>query len=319
MIDESLQEYASLYVLGLLEGLELTAFQTQLERDPELQALVQQLTEASAELAHAAPLAEPSPELKARVLAKCAQLKPGAAAPAAEARRRPAPAERPASNVIAFPGRTWIPWAAAACLALSTGWFAQLFLTSRSENLMLRDQQTLAAYELKSAKNQLEAERLIARQETSTGTTQLAAMSEQLKFAEQQLAVANQRAAAVEARAKSEADLANFKISTLASLLGNSPQALAVAVWNPARQEGVLRVEKLPALAADKDYQLWLVDPQYAAPVDGGVFTVDPATGEARITFKADKPIKSVAKFAVSLERKGGVPKAEGPLVLLSQ
>ena len=52
--------------------------------------------------------------------------------------------------------------------------------------------------------------------------------------------------------------------------------------------------------------------------VDGGVFSVDPATGEARITFHANKPVKSVAKFAVSLERKGGVPKAEGPMVLLS-
>jgi anti-sigma-K factor RskA len=78
-------------------------------------------------------------------------------------------------------------------------------------------------------------------------------------------------------------------------------------------------VEKLPALAEDKDYQLWLVDPQYPTPVDGGTFTVDPATGDARVTFKANKPIRSVAKFAVSLEKKGGVPKAEGPMVLLSQ
>jgi anti-sigma-K factor RskA len=125
--------------------------------------------------------------------------------------------------------------------------------------------------------------------------------------------------AALDRQLKAEGDLANFKIATLASLLGNSPQALAVAVWNPAKQEGVLTVEKLPALAEDKDYQLWLVDPQYAIPVDGGVFRVDPSTGVAHVTFKANKPIHSVAKFAVSLERKGGVPKAEGPMVLLSQ
>ena len=61
------------------------------------------------------------------------------------------------------------------------------------------------------------------------------------------------------------------------------------------------------------------MDPQYPIPVDGGVFRVDPSTGVAHVTFKANRPVNSVAKFAVSLERKGGVPKAEGPMVLLSQ
>ena len=88
----------------------------------------------------------------------------------------------------------------------------------------------------------------------------------------------------------------------------------SITVGTPARA-----IEHLPPLAPDQDYQLWLIDPQYPIPVDGGVFTVDPATGEARVTFKADKPVKSVAKFAVSLERKGGVAKAEGPMVLLGQ
>jgi anti-sigma-K factor RskA len=100
-------------------------------------------------------------------------------------------------------------------------------------------------------------------------------------------------------------------------MAGNSPQALAVAVWNPKTQEGVLSVAKLPALASDKDYQLWLIDPAYPAPVDGGVFTVNPATGDARINFKPNQRVNNAAKFAVSLERKGGVKKAEGPIVLL--
>jgi anti-sigma-K factor RskA len=53
--------------------------------------------------------------------------------------------------------------------------------------------------------------------------------------------------------------------------------------------------------------------------VNSGVFAVDPVTGEAHVVFRADKPIKSAAKFAVSLERKGGVPSPEGPIVLLSR
>ena len=324
MSDETQEEYASLYVLGLLEGLELAAFEAQLARDPALRQQVRELTEAASLLAYGAPDATPSPALKARVMARI-----GAAAPAA------APA-----RIIPFTLPVWLPWAAAAGLAIACAWLGQLLLASRSEALGLRDQQTLAAFELTSARNQLKAERLIARQELASATAQVSAITQTLQQARQdaeganlqltstqklvaardlQLAMESQRSAELEARARHDADLANFKITTLASLLGNSPQALAVAVWNPARQEGVLSVEKLPALAADKDYQLWLVDPQYPIPVDGGVFTVNPATGEARITFKADKPVKSVAKFAVSLERKGGVPKAEGPMVLISQ
>ena len=144
----------------------------------------------------------------------------------------------------------------------------------------------------------MEAERLLANRQLNDATKTIANLDRQMR---------------------EQGDLARFKIATLASLLGNSPQALAVAVWDPNAQEGILSVEKLPALAADKDYQLWVIDPQYPIPVDGGVFSVDPQTGVARYQFKAGKPVKTVAKFAVSLERKGGVPKAEGPMVLISQ
>ena len=108
------------------------------------------------------------------------------------------------------------------------------------------------------------------------------------------------------------------RMASLASLLADSPEAQAIAVWNPAAQEGMLAVSNLPALPSDRDYQLWVIDPQYPIPVDGGVFTVEPASGEAHLHFKPKEPIKQIAKFAVSLERKGGVPKAEGPMVLIS-
>jgi anti-sigma-K factor RskA len=111
--------------------------------------------------------------------------------------------------------------------------------------------------------------------------------------------------------------LAQMKIARLVSLVESAPQAVAVAVWDPQRQAGVLNVENLPPIPPDQDYQLWVIDPQYPIPVDGGVFHVDQDTDFVQFRFTADKPIAEVAKFAVSLERKGGVPKAEGPLVLL--
>jgi anti-sigma-K factor RskA len=89
-------------------------------------------------------------------------------------------------------------------------------------------------------------------------------------------------------------------------------------VWNPNRQEGVLVASKLPLLQPDKDYQLWVIDPQYPTAVNGGVFGVDPDTVETRVNFKPDKSVTLAQSFVVSLERKGGAPKAEGPTMLIS-
>lgn len=298
MIDENREELATLHALDLLEGEELAQFKLALESDEELQALVRTLRDTTASLAYTAPAAEPPAALRERVLASIAGHSPSflTATPAADTgRRHPLPAavdqdraDHPGAFLLF---RRFAPWALAACLALTSGWFAQLYLASRGEAGLLRQEQALAEVALQSALNQLEAERIVA--------------SRRLSDLEQQL--------------RTQGDLANYKITALASMLNNSPQALAVAVWDPGRQSGVLQVEKLPALAADQDYQLWVVDPQYPSPVDGGVFTVDPATGAARFTFKSKQPVKTIDAFAVTLERKGGVPKAEGPFVLLGK
>ena len=358
MIDERHEELAALHALDLPEGAERAAFGRELDQSAELRGLVSELRESAALLAHTAPAAALPAELKSRVLASL-----GA--------RDENKILRPPSSVF----RSLLPWAAAAGFALVAGWFAQLYIASRAETEMVSAQQMLADLEIKSTRQQLEAERLLARRQLANlnqqvadttkqladsqqrGTTaedrlaatarQLADATQKLSEAAQQVATLNLRldaatrlagstaqrateldqllaitrgqAAALERQLKAEGDLANFKITTLASMLKNSPQAVAVAVWNPEKQEGVLQVAKLPALAADKDYQLWVVDPQYPNPVDGGVFTVDPQTGEYRLQFRTKQPVKSINAFAVTLERKGGVPKAEGPFVLLGK
>lgn len=313
MIDERHEELASLYALDLLEGAEKAAFETRLAQEADLRALVHELRESSAALAHTAPPVAPPAALKARVLASIGE------------QGLPAPH----SKVIAFP--RWIPWAAAACFALVAVWFGQLFLTTRRELEGLRTQQAFVDAAQKNLQNQLEAERLIARQQVITFARENAdanwqvtaargaAEDAQRRAIEAERALAGTRAqlAQVGEQLKLQGDIANLKITTLASMLNNTPEALAVAVWDPANQEGVLKVEKLPALAADRDYQLWVVDPQYPAPVDGGVFTVDPKTGVAQVRFKAKQPVKAIKAFAVTVERKGGVAKAEGQFVLL--
>lgn len=112
--------------------------------------------------------------------------------------------------------------------------------------------------------------------------------------------------------------LDSIEVATLTSMMATAPRAQAIAVWDESRQEGVLTISSLPPLEENKDYQLWIIDPRYENPVDGGVFSVS-ARGETRYRFKPNQPVETISAFAVSLERKGGVPKAEGPMVLISR
>jgi anti-sigma-K factor RskA len=110
--------------------------------------------------------------------------------------------------------------------------------------------------------------------------------------------------------------LSQMRITLLNSLLDNSPKAVAVSVWDNAKQSGVLVVQNLAPAPTGKDYQLWVINDKYPAPVNAGVFSVD-EKGTVRFTFKPDMPMTSVDKYAVTVERKGGVPKAEGKVALL--
>lgn len=293
------EDLAALAALDLLTPAEQAEFTAALAEHPELAAIAASLRSTAAELAHTAPAAEPPADLKIRLLKTIAGDASAARAPIVTASR---------STILPFP--TWIGFATAACFACLAAYFAQAYFNQSALNSAFRDQQNLADLSLRSTKNQLAAERLIAQRELADAAKRAAETAALITTLESRLAETKQQLFA-------QGTLADYKIATLASLLGNSPQAVAVAVWNPASQEGVLTVQKLPALAADKDYQLWVIDPQYSIPVDGGVFKVDPTTGEGRLVFHPNRPVQTVAKFAVSLERKGGVPKAEGPMVLI--
>lgn len=111
---------------------------------------------------------------------------------------------------------------------------------------------------------------------------------------------------------------AQLRIATLASQLQSAPDALATVIWDAEKQEGVLKVTNIPANEEDRDYQLWIVDPNYQQPVDAGTFHVAD-DGTKSISFKPKTHVGAADAFAVSLERKGGVPKAEGPMVLVGK
>jgi len=280
MIDERKEEAASLYAFGLLEGPERTAFEAEMARDPELRKLVDELQQASSGLALSAPQVAPSAKLRERVMNSIGASPASATLSSAPAAKAPAPARK--AEVIAFPTTLWLGWAAAACFAILAGYVSIRYIGMRSEVAIQRENARLVEIQLHSLEQTLEAERIVTSKQ-----------------------IADLRKAG---------DLAQLKIARLASLNKNSPEAVAIAVWNPLKQEGVLTVENLPLIQQDQDYQLWVVDPQYKNPVNGGVFTVD-QRGAAHINFRPDQPVTAATQFAISRERKGGVPKAEGPMV----
>jgi len=197
------------------------------------------------------------------------------------------------STVVRLNFAAWFGLAAAACFAVATAFLAKELLTTRQDAVSLRAELALADITRRDAELQLKSEHII--------------LTRQVALAEQEL--------------KAQGDLAHLRIAALTNMLGNSSQALAVAVWNPSRQEGVFTVDRLPAADKDSDYELWVIDPKQPKPISGGVFTVRD-DGSTRIQFKTEAPVTAIAKFAVSREKKGGAPKLSGPqgaVIMISQ
>lgn len=234
-MNEELEEQASLYVFGLLENAEATAFERRMQFDDELRTFVGTMDEAAAMFAHSAPPRALPAEVRERVLKQVGQRRKEASFPA-------------------FPRSALLPWSFAACLGLACAYLV-------ADNSGLRGRVT---------------------------------------------------------RLKEREVLARVQIASLQSKLAAAPNANAVVVWDEKKQTGVLKVAQLPSNAKDHDYQLWLVDPRYKDPVDAGVFHLA-NDGSLSVQFHPHAPVRGARAFVVSLERKGGVPKAEGPIVLSGQ
>ena len=126
-------------------------------------------------------------------------------------------------------------------------------------------------------------------------------------------------------RARLERELKNARTAdplmqtaffTLAPSAPAPADAKATVAWEPGRQSGVIRISNLPAPQPGRDYQLWAVDAAHKDPISAGVIRVD-KNGIAQVRFKPVEKVEHVKAFAISLEREGGVPKKEGPILLV--
>jgi anti-sigma-K factor RskA len=99
---------------------------------------------------------------------------------------------------------------------------------------------------------------------------------------------------------------------TLAGL-GPSPGAKGRTYVNPSTHDALFYAFDLPALPADKTYQLWFIAD--GKPVPAGVFAVDPrGTASLRVQQVAD--VARIQAWAVTVEPLGGLPQPTGAMVL---
>jgi len=152
MIDERMEEQASLHALGALGPEETAEFEKAMRADPELKAYVARLSTVAAALAGSVPLAEPPPQLRAKILAQVAAKQKVLSLP-----------ERKAGFSI------WLPWSLATCLAIiCVLLFAQdtrLQKLAGAQSRQIADLNQLAET-LQSATNRLE-QTVLALQETN--------------------------------------------------------------------------------------------------------------------------------------------------------
>jgi anti-sigma-K factor RskA len=118
------------------------------------------------------------------------------------------------------------------------------------------------------------------------------------------------------ADARAADPLAEATLVALTSPTGDHPNAKANVAWQSDRQSGVITINNMPPAGEGRDYQLWAIDANHQDPINAGILHVEP-NGITRIRFKPEQNASQIKAFAISLEREGGVPKREGPIVMI--
>jgi hypothetical protein len=96
--------------------------------------------------------------------------------------------------------------------------------------------------------------------------------------------------------------------------------AAGEVLWSEQRQGGYLRIKGLRSNDPNRfQYQLWIFskEPLEPYPVSGGVFDVDPASGEAIVPIECKVKVQRATAFAVTVEEPGGVWVSERKRVAL--
>ena len=275
---DELREHAGLYVLGALTPTERAAFEAHLATCVDCAAEVRSLAPLAGALAQAVPQSEPSPGLRARVLASVGA---SSADAAGEGRLKPDATHQPPATSHQPPVTTFVPWLAAAAslaLAVALGAYAAQLRTRVSDLEVRLREATLRA-------DASERQIADARRTAADAQSQVAVLA--------------------------APDLARID---LAGQQPVAPQASARAFWSRSRGL-VFTASNLPALPAGRIYQLWVLTAQ-PAPISAGLLRPD-ANGRANAVFDTPPDIPRPTAMAVTIEPNGGVPAPTGDKYLV--
>jgi|UniRef100_UPI0037848501 anti-sigma-K factor RskA len=303
-MDERQEELAALNALHMLEGDEQRALDGACVSDKELRALNTELEQVALELARLITPVEPPADMKKRIRAKI----------------------RSRGGLGAFGVSRGVilgtaGWALAAGLAVASVWLwnerSKLIEQHASavRAIATATPSSSSAEEKKEARS-LEDELKSIRDDYDKKQAALNSEIESLRKreAEAQTRI-TQLTAETEALKKQDSE-AQLQIAKLQSKVWEYRRSEMSIVWDGRRSQGVIMLEKMPLAEPGTDYQLWVVDPGKPDPVSAGVITVDDK-GSAKTVFKTVVPVGESAKFALSVENKGGVPKNKGPIVFI--
>jgi anti-sigma-K factor RskA len=282
---DQLRELASLHALGVLSAEERAELAAAMAADPELAAEVRQLEDTAGALGGVAAQVDPPARLRGRVLSiagiddEGAGGAPGAPSIALVGSRTAHAGDASAAGrggSRSLPG--WLAAAAALVLASGLGLWA----------LQLR-----GALEAMNARvDRAEAE--VVRIQRTLGEAQ-------------------QQTANLQAH-----NAVMFAPDTLrVDLAGEGPAPGSTARAFMSRNRGlVMAANALPALPADKVYQLWVVPGDQSAPISAGLLAPD-ASGRALLFFPMPANVPVVAALAVTVEPAGGRPAPTGDKALV--
>ena len=276
---EHLRELASLHALGVLPPEERAELAAAIANDPELAAEVRELEDTVGALAGVAPQVDPPARLRGRVLAAAGiepeSMPPASASPAIHEGRSTSASTAKAPRSSALPG--WLAAAAELVLASGLGLWALQLRTSLDEMRARVDRAESEVVEMRRTLDQ------------SVAQTRVLQAHNDVQFAPDMQRV----------------DLAGQPVAP-----GSTARAFV------SRSRGLaFAASQLPALPADKAYQLWVI-PQGQAPVSAGLLQPD-AAGNASTFFEMPAGIPPPEIVAVTIEPAGGVPSPTGDKVLV--
>lgn len=300
MRHEDYQQLLALEAVAALDQDERGALLAHLPSCAECRDELRALSDSAASLLYTVTPVQPSPELRAGILARVRAVEPsavfvapsevGAASkavdPSEAVRRVAAPAGPRDVRALLRSLSLWqlFAWRPALGFGAAAAVVAVVLLGLTSFSLWNRTQSLSA---------------------------EVASLSDRLREAQNE--ITGQREQLASARDVDE--LLASPAVRIAELSGKqpAPQARAMLAYDRSTGRAVVMTTGLPPCPEGHAYQLWLIADN--KPLPGGTFKVD-AQGRARLSDRLPTG-HSAPTFAVTLEREGGVPVPEGDIFLL--